>query len=76
MTSRARLVQFVPDPFEGSRYTIGAILATDGDRCFITATRLPDAATLGSETTRRALDLVIETLTASPTIDVPPPGTG
>lgn len=66
MRARARIVQFSPDPFSGSRFTIGAVVETGGRVEFVRAHLIPDAHCLGGHAPWTTLNLTLDALAAAP----------
>jgi len=76
MTAKYRIVHFVPDPFNGTRIPVAAIVAGAGGLSVATAARLPGPACLGQAPVHATMQMVLESLSSVDDFNVLPVSVG
>lgn len=72
MTATYRLIHFVPDPFTGMRFPLGAIVAESGNVRVTKVAKLPSASCLGDHTLALAIQRLHGRLDAIASADALP----
>lgn len=62
-----RLVFFTPNPFDGSRFALAALVEIDGSVCVAAAKRFPCAACVGGEAALQQARMVVNLLSEAGT---------
>ncbi|MBZ4335488.1 MULTISPECIES: hypothetical protein [unclassified Corallococcus] len=70
MTARFRLVQYMPDPFAGTKVTVGALVESGGRVELVRAPALPGPACIGSRSAWVTMQLVLDALSGCSELDV------
>jgi len=71
VTTRFRLVQYVPDPFAGSKVTIGALVESAGHVEFARASWLPGIGGVGGRKSYFAMHAILDALASPSRFDMP-----
>ncbi|WP_426755665.1 hypothetical protein [Myxococcus sp. Y35] len=70
MTARFRLVQYMPDPFAGTKVTVGALVEAHGRVELVRAPALPGPNCVGSRSAWVTMQLVLDSLAGCSELDV------
>lgn len=70
MSARFRIVQYVPDPFSGTRFTIGALVQSGGRVELARAPWLPGPGCIGGRKAWATMQLILDTLSTPGRFDI------